>query len=390
MNARTVQTIYRKEMTELLRDRRTLISMVVVPLAAISLLFTVMNFFIGETERKAETEAMSIAVAAPPSTPGLADALAAGGFTVKVRPDLRAAVDKKEAAAALEEATGATGEPEIRIIHDRTRPASDVSADKLRALLDDLKDARIRKSLAGSGMSEKILTPFSVTRVNIAGLKKMAGFALGGMIGYLVILLMFSGCMYPAIDMTAGEKERRTLEILLASPAGRDEIVLGKIMAATTASFTTAVLTVVSLLVSFRYGFTGSKMGAFIGAANVQLRDVLLVLVAVMPTAITAASIMIAIALFAKSFKEGQSYLTPVMMLVVFPAVLGMLPGAAQNPVLALLPVFNVSQLIKAIFLGESTAAGFLLTFGTNLAYAAIAFFVAVRIFQRESVLFRV
>jgi sodium transport system permease protein len=109
----------------------------------------------------------------------------------------------------------------------------------------------------------------------------------------------------------------------------------------------------------------------------------------VLPTAITAAAVMITISAFAKSFKEGQSYLTPLIMLVIFPALIGMLPGVEASPKLMLLPVFNVSQLIKQVFSGEATAAGFALSFVSNFVYAAVAFVVAVRIFQREDVLFR-
>jgi sodium transport system permease protein len=189
--------------------------------------------------------------------------------------------------------------------------------------------------------------------------------------------------------MTAGEKERRTLEILLASPAGRDEIVLGKILAATTAAFLTACLTIMSLVVSFRFGPASGQMRDAFAGAQIEPGSVALILLAVLPTAVTAASLMIAISLFAKSFKEGQSYLTPLIMLVVFPAVLGMLPGTESGPLMSVIPVFNVSQLIKAIFLGEATLPGFLLTFVSNLGYAAIAFLAAVQIFKRESVLFR-
>ncbi len=113
-------------------------------------------------------------------------------------------------------------------------------------------------------------------------------------------------------------------------------------------------------------------------------------LVAVLPTAIMAASIMVAIALFAKSYKEGQSYLTPIVMLAAFPAVVGMLPGLELTPALALIPIFNVCQLIKEIFLGEFSRAAFAVTLVSNLVYAAIAFYIASRIFKSESVLFRV
>ena len=238
---------------------------------------------------------------------------------------------------------------------------------------------------------KKLLTPFVVHKINLAPPKKMAGFAFGTIIGYLVILLMFTGAMYPAIDMTAGEKERRTLEVLLSSPASRDEIVLGKIFAASTAAFITACLTIASMVFSFGLMPYHTKLKeTFLRGVPLDPRTMTLVLLAVLPTAVVAASLMIAISSFAKSFKEGQSYLTPLIMVVVFPAMIGMLPGMELNTVMALIPVFNVSQLIKEIFQGEFSTAAFLFTFLSNIIYAGFAFRVAVRVFKNESVLFRV
>jgi sodium transport system permease protein len=96
-----------------------------------------------------------------------------------------------------------------------------------------------------------VLEPFVVDKVDVAPEGKKGKTIIGGMVGYMVILLMFSGCMYPSLDMTAGEKERRTLEILLASPATREEIVLAKVMAASTAAFITGMLNVLSLGYTF-------------------------------------------------------------------------------------------------------------------------------------------
>jgi sodium transport system permease protein len=98
---------------------------------------------------------------------------------------------------------------------------------------------------------------------------------------------------------------------------------------------------------------------------------------------------MIAVALFARGFKEAQSLLTPVIMAVVVPAVVGMLPGLELNVGLALIPVFNVSQLIKEIIIGEYSLTNFVTAFASNVFYALVAFWISVRIFKTESVLFR-
>jgi sodium transport system permease protein len=389
MNGRIVATVYRKEILELVRDRRTVISMVVVPIVAMPLLFGVMNHFMSSNEKQADAESTTVAIQRPLTMPGLEGALQNAGFQLKTVADLRAAVSNKDAAAGVEEASSKTGEPAVRIYNDATRPASEKAGNKLHETLDGLKDRQVRSALSAKGIPEKVLEPFGVEDVDVAPQGTRGKKFLGGMLGYMVILLMFTGCMYPAVDMTAGEKERRTLEVLLASAAGRDEIVLGKILAASTAAFITATLNIFSIAISFQSGLLGQNLRELMAGTRIGASAIALLLVAVLPTAVTAAAVMITISSFAKSFKEGQSYLSPLIMLVIFPAVIGMMPGMEASPRLALLPVFNVSQLIKSIFAGDYTAAAFLVSFASNFVYAAVAFVIAVRIFQREDVLFR-
>jgi sodium transport system permease protein len=146
---------------------------------------------------------------------------------------------------------------------------------------------------------------------------------------------------------------------------------------------------VISLVVSFRQADFGKEFQEIGGRMPLDPQSVALMLVALVPMAVFAASLMIAIALFAKSFKEAQSYLTPLVMAVVFPLVLGMLPGLHLTPALALVPLFNVCQLIKEIFLGEFTGVTFAITMAANIVYAGAAFYAAVRVFSSEKVLFR-
>jgi sodium transport system permease protein len=114
-----------------------------------------------------------------------------------------------------------------------------------------------------------------------------------------------------------------------------------------------------------------------------------LIALTLIPLSIFAASVMFAIALFARSFKEGQSYLTPLALIVVFPALLGGLPGLGLTPVLCLIPIFNASMVIRGILLGDVSMVNFGVTLAANLIYAAVAFTMATRTFERESVLFR-
>ncbi len=392
MNAGVIRAMYGKEMLEIFRDRRTLISMVLVPLLVMPLILLAMGKYMASARRQSEAEASKIGFREGALAPDLAARLKGSGLELAVVGDLRKAVEDKTAAATIEATTSPSGQRQIRIYTDRTRQASQLAGEKLRGLLTDFKDETVKASLRDSGLSEKLLTPFVIERVNVAAQRKMAGFLWGSVLGYVVLLLMFSGGMYPAIDMTAGEKERRTLEALLASPAGRGEIVVAKILAVLTAILVTAALTVISMAYAMKSGGFGSSSKEFqemLGTIPLDAPTLGLLLATLLPLSIMAASLMIAIALFARSFKEGQSYLTPLMMLVVFPAVLGVLPGMELTPAMALIPIFNASQLMRGILQGEFSHTVLAVTIGANLVYALAAFIFATRLFRNESVLFR-
>ena len=392
MNFQIVKTIYRKEILDILRDRRALISMIVVPIIAMPGLFSVLHFFTENLGKKAEKESVRIGVSTNVSKLSIRDALTKSGFELVSQNDGRSAVEKKTVAASLDQDRGPAGEDQIVIFIDTTRAASSIAGEKISTVLERLKLEQVKTSLRVLGVSERVLDPFKIKSTNVAPAKKMAGYILGSVLGYTVLLLMFTGGMYPAIDMTAGEKERHTLEPLLASPASREEIILGKILTATTASFMSALLTIASLLVAMQslgLGRGGAELEQLVSRAAPDAGTVALVLLALVPSALFAAAVMIAIALFARGFKEAQSLLTPVVMAVVVPAVISLLPGLELNVGLALIPIFNVSQLIKEIVLGEFSRLSFIIAFASNIFYALLAFWISVRIFKTESVLFR-
>ena len=390
MRLSIVNAIYRKEMLDLIRDRRTLISMVVVPLLVIPLLLNVSLRLVSKLQEKSEREAKAMAVAVHLTTPAFREALEKAGIQLVEKADLKDEVMKKNAAAGVEETPGTPARVEIYV--DSSNPTSSAAGDRVRLALEDLKAEKIHAALRDSKIPDSVLTPFVVKKHNIAGARKMAGMAWGSMLGYVLLLLMFMGGMYPVIDMTAGEKERRTMEALLASPASRLEIVLGKNFAAMTAIFITAILTLASLVYSLKGTGLGSKspeMRELLQTIPLDAHAVTMIAVTLAPLAMFAASLMIAIALFARSFKEGQSYLTPLAMTVIFPALLGGMSGMEMSPVLCLIPIFNASQMIRGIMLGDATNLNFAITTVANLVYAGIAFWIATRTFENENVLFR-
>lgn len=392
MRLRYVWSIYRKEMLDLARDRRTVVSMVIVPVLVFPLIMFVATRVVGGIRDRAEREAKTLVVGLKVANPGARAALASARIKTADRADLESAIASKAIIAGVEERTTTGKPPQFRVYSDNSNPTSSAAADRVRAALDAWKERSVRERLKVSGVSEEVLTPFEVSKINVAPPKKMAGMMWGSMLGYLLLLLMFSGGMYPVIDMTAGEKERRTLESFLATPAGRNEIVTGKMLAAMSAILLTAVLTLVSIVTSIHFNRSTGKsdqVNEIFSTIPLDAGTLALLLVTLVPVCILSAAVMIAIAMFARSFKEGQSYLTPLMLFVLFPAMMGGLPQLELTPALCLIPIFNASQLIRSILLGEFSSSAFGVTLAANLAYAGLALFVAKRRFENETVLFR-
>jgi sodium transport system permease protein len=385
-----IKAIYLREMLDMFRDRRTMISMVAVPVLVFPLLFKVMTKVTGDIEKNAAAEAKTLGIVVHAQTPGVKEALEKLGLPIGEKDDVRSAIEKKEIAAALEEVSGTP--PQLRIYVDSSNPTSASAGDSIRTALTELKDKQVREGLRNSGIAASVLTPFIIQKTNIADQRKMSGALWGSILGYITLLMMFTGGMYAVIDMTAGEKERKTLEALLVSPASRQEIVMGKTLAAISAILLTTILMIGSMTYSMKnlqMGSRSEEARQMMGGLQLDPHMVVMIAAVLIPVAIFAASLMFAIALFARSFKEGQSYLTPIALIVIFPAFLGGMPGVHLTPVLSLIPIFNASMVLRGVLLGDLSNLNFTVTMAANLTYAAIAFFIATRQFGKESVLFR-
>jgi sodium transport system permease protein len=191
--------------------------------------------------------------------------------------------------------------------------------------------------------------------------------------------------------MTAGEKERGTMETLLCSPVARTHLVLGKGLVVLTVSLATACL---SLCANGLAVVLLKKLTAEAGKPSplpltIDLSSLAAVLVMMLPLAIFFSGAMLAIGLFSRSAKEANSYLQPLLILTVIPAAAAVLPGIELNYRLALVPVLNVSLAGREILSGLYHWHYIAVVFGSMCLYAAVSVLVAVALFKREDVLFR-
>ena len=184
------------------------------------------------------------------------------------------------------------------------------------------------------------------------------------------------------------------METILCSPVSRTHLVLGKFLMVLTASLSSALLSMISMGATFAAGRGLLQNLGQLGGTALPLQfgfgAMAAVFLMVIPLAVLFSAALLTIALFAKSYKEAQSYLSPLTILVVLPAVISVLPGVELNAGLCLVPVLNISLVSKELVAGTYHWSYIVLIFASSCAYAAAALAVAIRLFQREEVLFRV
>ncbi len=402
MKLRNIWIVYHKELIDSLRDRRTVISMIVVPLVLMPLLTIGMGVLSVILVGMAMNEKPQVMIIGGADSPNVMAELKQlkDLRIVSAKPDYADEITNKQIRAAVEIPEGfdaklAAGESStVKIYMYEGELKSGFGADRLQRFFRELRDRSIRQQLAARQLPENLARPFDIEETNVAPPEKVGGALLGGMVPYFVILLCLTGAMYPAMDLTAGEKERGTIETILCSPVSRTHLVLGKFLMVLTASIATGILAIISMAVSFG---AGKKMllGFSHGTANAALqitvtgKAMLSIFFVVLPLAVFFSAALLALSLFAKSFKEAQSYISPLMIVVVMPAVASLLPGVELNPAMALIPVLNTSLVSKEIITGTYHWNLIALIFLSSSVYAGIAIAIAVKLFQREDVLFR-
>jgi sodium transport system permease protein len=397
MKLKNIRIIYLKELLDTIRDRRTLIAMIVVPLLLSPVMIIGIGWFSTSETKKMAEEPARIVVIGKGNAPKLYELISKSPqIEVKEKSNPKQALANKEIQAILEISNGFESKVEqseqatLSLIFDAAVMKSGVARGKLVGLLENYKKDVINQRFEIRKIEQSILTPFTINEQNVASEEKMAGMILGLLLPYMVIILALTGAMYPAIDLTAGEKERGTMETLLVSPATRFELVTGKFLTVFTASMITAILATTSMFVTFSIGMSLLNEIAKGLTFSIQFGAVFTMLLLMVPVTMIFSAVLISIAIFARSYKEAQSYISPLMILVILPVIIPMIsPGMEINARLAFVPIMNVSLILKDVFLGSYKWGYISLIFLSTALYAAIALFIATRLFKKEKVLFK-
>ena len=344
-----ILTIYLKEFREVLRDRKTLVFMLVLPTLLVPALIQGMISFTNKQAKKEASKILKYHLDAPVGWERLGVSLSTWEGFEEVSnlegKSMTEAIDNKDISFAIVVDPNASidnpGQTPMDFLY-RGISFSDQVSKRVEIWSKDFTDKEqiIRMNRLGIDTQDAqkgMISPFPLNKKKTANMREILGENIGGMLPYLFIIFSFLGSLYPAIDLGAGEKERGTLETLLLSPVPRRDLVLGKFLVVFTSGFMAALLSLTSMGVWL--SLNGSKVSGVLGeiiASSIGVMDLVLIGVMMVPTAAIFAAMLLSISIFASNFKEAQSYAAPVQFLCILPAVAGMLPGVALDRFLVL------------------------------------------------------
>jgi sodium transport system permease protein len=419
-----VSVIFRREVRDQIRDRRTLFMIFILPI----LLYPILGMGIMQLQAAFEQKPRTVLVIGPEflprtpallnpgrdgfdpqlfDTPGEAELLkvrlepAEGDWLEQARRD--AAVRRREAEAVLLVPKGlATQLDKIEdarmpIVYDSADEGSQSTYKRLKEVLANWKETIVKSRLTQDEKPPSYTEPIRFKPVDVASQSKVGASVWARLFPFLLVMMALTGAFYPAIDLCAGEKERGTMETLLISPASRAEIVMGKFLTIVLASMTTAALNLLSM------GLTGLGMARTFGAISARdpgriagfspptLQSALWMFLLLIPLAVFFSAVCLALAVLARSMKEGQYYMTPLYLVCLPLIFLTLAPGVGLDLFHSLLPITGVSLLLRALILGDYDVAArfFLPVLVPTIVYGGIALRWAIDQFEREEVLFR-
>jgi len=394
---KTIFDIARKEFIDTLRDKRTLLVMIVVPL----LLFPVIFSFVSNIQQSSMEEArerqLSIGYSADQQGNEFLTYLAAQenvklvalnsieGKTSLIKQDSLDAILNFSEGFYNQIDNMQTGI--VEFFYESTEEGVE---DRITSVFKSFEDNLVSQRLNKINIEAKVINPVEVTHHDVATTQEKIGKYAGGLIPYVFILFCFIGAMYPAIDLFTGEKERSTIETILTSPVKRIQILSGKMIVVVATGIFSALLAIVGLFVGLNFADTLPTEIIEVTGDILQVKFIVLLLTMLIPLTIFFAGILIPISIYAKSFKEAQSIITPINILVIVPAIVGMLPGIELSMETAAIPIVNIALATKEIIAGTIDYGLLTVVYGSLIVIALAGALFSARYFSQENNILRV
>jgi len=391
----TVYTVFKKEIVDSIRDKRTLWTAVLMPILLMPGILVGSFKFQEYQLQKAEQKPALVAVVSEQPAPTLVEFLnAQPKFEVKDVADAKTAIEDGtvnvvlQVPANFETELAASRAVTVQVQQKSSNVDSSTALPKVQAALALFNQQRVQAALIAKGIAPETLVAIVPTTVDLASAEERGGFIAGLLLPMFIVLFAIVGGMYIAIDVSAGEKERKTLEALVLAPISRLKLVMGKYFAVAATASASIILSLTSLAIAFNL-FPPSFGSATVSITLTPLTLGIMLAMGVI-LSIMFAGLLLSVAIFAKSYKEAVNYISPFYLLAILPvAIFAQIPGLKPTLAMFLIPGVNATFVMKDALVGTYDLPKILLTLGSLVVYATIAILAAGKIFSKESILFR-
>ena len=361
LNGADIRVLYRRELRSALRERNIVVNSIFLPIflypVLLWLIYTGISFVGGQTQGFSSR----VVLKGLPPQHSLLKADLERDSRIELRDSANPVDDIRKGRVDLlveflppqASADTLAGNFRVRLTYDKSKDRSSIARDRLSGKIRRYRDYYLAGEAKQLGLSPVQLQRFWVDERNLATSRQMGQFILGLMLPIFLIIMLSVGCMYPAIDSTAGEREKSTWETLMTVATARENIVVAKYLYVATMASTAAVLNLIAMMFSVKSVLAPLLRGR--GEAftfQFPLKSLPLILLVTILLALFVAAGMMILASFARTFKEGQSMVSPFYVATFLPVMLINVPGVELTPKLALIPIVNVAMVFREAIAG--------------------------------------
>ncbi|HZI99833.1 MAG TPA: ABC transporter permease [Gemmatimonadaceae bacterium] len=391
MNWKDIRTLYLRELRSALRERGIVVYSIIIPVVLYPLLiWLVYTAFSYANGQAAELKSHIMLRNLPPTHQALRRALQSDRtieveFSENPDEDLRTGnldliIDFVQVQDAPTLAEGNVG---AHLKYDASRDESTTARTRVKRVLDRYRDRFIEREAEKLGITRSQWQGFRVDEVNVSSNTEMGRFILGLLLPVMLVIMLAMGAVYPAIDTTAGERENGTWETMMTTATSRENILVAKYLYVTTMSFVAGCLNVMAMMFTMRSNL--ALLGGPSGLSfQVPLASIPVIVAGAALLALFIAAGMLILASFARTFKEGQSLVSPFMIAFVLPLVFIQSPSQDFTTRIAFIPVVNVAMMFRQAISGYFDWKPIAITVGMEVLFVTAALKIATTLVERE------
>ena len=392
MNFKTVKSLFKKEILDVLRDKKTIIMMVLVPLILYPLLVVAGLGLMTKISTDMSTQEYRVAMCFNDDRLSKMLLDKDEGYSLSI-----VNVDNADEALARGEIDAylrkefTHGKENIVVSYLSADTESGYAVSIITDILERYSLSLTTELIEEAGMSpDKVLNPIRIVTKDHSSKEESAGNILGNLIPFMLVVSLLMGTMYPAIDTTAGERERGTLETILTLPVSNQELFFSKFLTVATIGIASALLNIISM------GGVGIYMYKTVmsvgGGTGIDLKQfvpgIIIAVLCVLAFAVFISAISMCVCVFAKSYKEANNYITPLTLVVMFASMVSIVPNVKLNAKMAMVPVVNICLLIRELMVFKFDIFMITLVLVSNIILGVLAVLLLGKIYNSEAILF--